>query len=341
MADVSILKDCSDFVPGKSIEQLIYTVTVKNYGPSNAQNVVVSDTLPSVPGLTFGTWKLDGTAQTGSWTGSYAFSTPLAPDESHVFKFYATVSASVAADLPNSASITTTSDQGANSHPDTSDCTSHPAPMAEVGILKDCSDFVPGKSIEQLIYTVTVKNYGPSNAQNVVVSDTLPTVAGLTFGTWKLDGNAQTSTWSGSYAFSTPLAPDESHVFKFYATVSASVTADLPNSVSITTTSDQGTNSHPDTSDCTSHPAPMADVGILKDCSDFVPGKSIEQLIYTVTVKNYGPSNAENVVLNDVLPAVPGLTLQHSSTLQPAQETLIVLRCNGRYQVLRLVLLRL
>ncbi len=159
-------------MPGQSGEQLAYTITVTNYGPSNAENVVLTDALPEVTGLTFGSWKIDGTVQTGPWSGSYAFDSPLASGSSLTFEFFATVSTAVTSEISNTASVATTSDQGENAQPDSSTCSN------DILLGIDLTVSVTANEAaccgEPTNYIITLRNnHLTSAATNIVVSNIL------------------------------------------------------------------------------------------------------------------------------------------------------------------------
>ncbi|MEJ5308582.1 MAG: hypothetical protein WHX52_02315, partial [Anaerolineae bacterium] len=97
------------------------------------------------------------------------------------------------------------------------------------------------------------------------------------------------------------LTPGESRTILITVTVNADVTAGFTNTVLITTTTpgDNPGNNEDD------HPVDIvarADLAITKSDSPdpVVPG---ETLIYTLVYTNYGPSDAVNVVVADMLPA--------------------------------------
>ena len=170
-ADLSITK-VDDIDPILAGNALTYTVTVNNTGPSDAQNVVVTDTLPSgvtfvsttgcaedpngVPTCSLGDIPAGGSAQ-------YTITVTVDPTTSGIITNQADVT-SDSAD-PNLANNTVTEDTTVNSE-------------ADLSITKSDSPD-PVTAGNNLTYTITVANAGPSDAQNVEVVDNLP--AGTTF----------------------------------------------------------------------------------------------------------------------------------------------------------------
>src|SRR5690606_2571020 len=87
-------------------------------------------------------------------------------------------------DLSNTVEVTTKTPDPVTG---CEDCTTVPlpaAPLAGVSVTKALADagqigFVPG---ENVIYTITLTNVGPSDARDVVIEDSAP--AGTTIGEW-------------------------------------------------------------------------------------------------------------------------------------------------------------
>ncbi|MGH2490352.1 MAG: hypothetical protein ACRDF9_02485, partial [Candidatus Limnocylindria bacterium] len=179
---VVVQSDSPDPVTAGS--NLSYTLTVGNAGPSDAQSVTLSDTLPA--GTTFvsllQTVGPDFTCSSppagGTGTVSCSIAT-LAAGASAAFFFVVNVDASTAHDavITNTAVVgTSTSDPVAANNTDTE--TTKVNASADLVIVKsDSPDPVTAGS--DVTYTLTVANAGPSDAQSVTLSDTVP--AGTTF----------------------------------------------------------------------------------------------------------------------------------------------------------------
>ncbi|MCB1008873.1 MAG: IPTL-CTERM sorting domain-containing protein, partial [Acidobacteria bacterium] len=180
VADLSVVKsDAPD--PVIAGTNLVYTVTVANAGPDAAANVSWSDTLPT--GATF---ELLSAAPGWSCTtpavgagGTVTCSIASLPITSAVFALTVQVSPAVAAGTVLSNTATATSP---TSDPDLDDRTSTTTTTvnasANVSLLKGASP-VPAIAGQDLTYTLTAVNAGPSFAAGVSVSDPLP--AGTTF----------------------------------------------------------------------------------------------------------------------------------------------------------------
>jgi uncharacterized repeat protein (TIGR01451 family) len=165
-ADLSITKTDSDD-PVLAGNNLTYTVTVSNAGPSDAQNVVVTDTLPA--GVTF--VSTNGCAEDPNGVPTCGLGN-IAAGGSAQYTITVTVDSSTTGTITNSATVAsdTTDLNGGN---DTATEQTTVNTEADLSIAKmDTDDPVLAGS--NLIYTLTVTNNGPSDAQNVVVTDTLP-----------------------------------------------------------------------------------------------------------------------------------------------------------------------
>ncbi|MDJ0768748.1 MAG: hypothetical protein QNJ12_08135, partial [Ilumatobacter sp.] len=293
-ADLAVAKvlDTSPVVAG---ENVTWTVTVTNNGPSDAQNVSVADTLPA--NVTFvstagcaedpagnPTCSL-GTIAAGA-TASYAITGLLAVDA---------VDGSTISNQATVASSTADPDGFNNT------VSSAPAPVttsADLGVAKvlDTSPVVAG---EDVTWTVTVTNNGPSDAQNVRVADTLPANVTFVLTAGCVEDPAGNPTCSlGTIA----AGASASYTITGLLAADAADGSTIANTavVSSDTADPDGFNNT-----ISSAPAPVttsADLGVAKvlDTDPVVAG---ENVTWTVTVTNNGPSDAQNVTVTDTLPA--------------------------------------
>jgi uncharacterized repeat protein (TIGR01451 family) len=147
-----------------------YTLTVTNRGPDAAANVRVSDRLPS--GLTL------ISASPGCSAGDAAVTCAadsLAAGAAQTFTITAGVASSVSQSVTNEATVTSdTADPDAASN--TATVTLATAGTTDLSIAKRGSTTTLGPD-GQVLYTLVVKNDGPSDATGVSVTDLLP--AGL------------------------------------------------------------------------------------------------------------------------------------------------------------------
>jgi uncharacterized repeat protein (TIGR01451 family) len=168
-ADLSITKNDSPD-PVLAGNPLTYTITVTNSGPNNATNVTVTDTLPG--GVTFvsavGT---DWVCQEASGVVTCTRSS-LAVDVAPVITIVVTPTA--AGGVDNTVDVTgDETDPAGSNNSDSVTTTVNPLTSADLSITKtDSPD--PVLVVDNLTYTITVTNNGPSPATDVTVTDTLP-----------------------------------------------------------------------------------------------------------------------------------------------------------------------
>jgi uncharacterized repeat protein (TIGR01451 family) len=287
-ADLSVSKT-DDPDPVVAGTQLTYSVTLENFGPSEAQSVVATDTLPA--GVTFvstsgcdndpsGLPTCDlGTIAPGT-SRSYTVTVVVDPDRQGVH------TNTVAVD-----SDTTDPDPSNNSASEDTTVVAE----ADLSVTKSDSPD-PVVAGTNLVYNLTVANAGPSDAQAVVATDILP--AGLTL--VSSTGCAEDPSGVPTCSLATIAAGGSKDVTLTVA-VGSQLLGAISNSVSVSSDAgdpDPGNNSATEDTLVVSE----ADLGVEKvDSQDPVaPGGALS---YTISAINNGPSDALNVVATDTLPA--------------------------------------
>ena len=272
---------------------LTYTITVANGGPSTANDVVVTDTLPGGVALVSTTGCAEDPAGAPTCT--------LGTIANGAFKQYTitvAVPASATGSLSNTAAVSS-STMLINTGDDMAVETTAVATEADLTVAKtDSVD--PVVAGNDLAYTVTVSNSGPSDAQGVVVTDTLPGGVTLVSTTGCAEDPSAVPTCT--------LGTIAAGAFKQY-TITVSVPADATGSLSNTAAVSSSTtliNTGDDSDTEITTIASEADLTVAKtDSVD--PVVAGNDLTYTVTVDNAGPSDALDVVVTDTLPG--GVTL--------------------------------
>jgi uncharacterized repeat protein (TIGR01451 family) len=307
-ADVSVTKtDTPDPVaPGSN---LTYTITASNAGPSNAATVTVNDTLPA--GTTFvslaspGGWSCTTPAVGAGGTVSCSIASLTAG--SAVFTLVVAVDAGATPGtvLSNTATATSaTSDPNPGNESGTATSTVG-AGSADLSITKSGTPD-PVVSGNNLTYTLTAGNAGPSSAANVSVNDTLP--AGTTFVSLTSPGGWSCTTpavgAAGTVSCSIAALAAGSSVFTLVVAVDAGI---APGSFVSNTATIASTTADPNAGNDSATATIMvgagsADLSITKTAAP-EPVNAGSNLTYTLTVANAGPSNASTVTVNDTLPA--------------------------------------
>lgn len=155
--------------------QLTYTLTILNNGPIDGTGVTVTDVLPSTLSLVSATASQGTVTPTGNNISASLGN--LASGATATITIVATLSSAATGTLTNTATVTSTETDSVPSN-NTSTISSTITQQTDLSITKtDVGDPTsPGNNID---YTLTVTNNGPSNATGVVVTDSLP--AGVTF----------------------------------------------------------------------------------------------------------------------------------------------------------------
>ena len=152
---------------------------------------------------------------------------------------------------------------------------------------------------DDLKYTMTVANSGPSTSTGVLLTDILP--VGVTFVS-STPGPPTCAASSGTVTCNLgALAMNASTTVTIQVAVNGSTTGTITNTVSVA-----GNEVDPDTSNNTTTAStlvnPSADLSVAKgDSPD--PVLASADLTYTLMVTNNGPGTSTNVTLTDTLPA--------------------------------------
>jgi uncharacterized repeat protein (TIGR01451 family) len=289
-------------------DTVVFTIRVENLGPSDAvADVVVLDTLPV--GFSF-------VSSSAPWT-----CTPRAAQPREVDCLYTGGALPVGASTTFTMNVAIASDVVAGTYDNRAEVSSptvDPNPgnntaidpvvigtLADLRITKthDPATVVVG---QPLVFTLTVVNDGPSDAQDVVVTDTLP--AGLTL--VSAAGSAAASVWNCAATVAPTVrcthvgalpANSTAETILVTATVEPQAYPRVDNTASVTSTTPD-----PDTTNNTATDAvvvpPLVDLSITK--THVGPVQVGGVITYTIVVTNEGPTpDPGPVVISDVLPS--------------------------------------
>jgi uncharacterized repeat protein (TIGR01451 family) len=175
--------------------------------------------------------------------------------------------------------------------------------MADLSVSK-LSDPVELLIGESLTYTLFASNQGPSTATGVVLTDTLP--SGLSLVSIE-ESKGTCSDIDGIVCDLGDILPDENITITIVTTAIADGV--LPNTVVIRSEiTDLNPGDNLDSIETIVNP--IADLSVSQtDHPDPVTAQAL--LEYTVTIHNDGPSDADNVILEDILD--PGVTYESVS----------------------------
>jgi uncharacterized repeat protein (TIGR01451 family) len=291
-ADIDVNKTVNNSAPNVGTN-VIYTITVTNTGPDNASGVVL-DLLPQgIIHVSNSTSQGNYTNSTGIWDiGSLANGTAATLN----------ITANVTVNSPrtNTAELIAVDyfdpDSTPNNHDPNEDdqdsVTLNPI-YADIAVEKTVNNSEPNLS-QNINFTITVTNNGPSDATGVEVSDLLP--SGL--------NHVSNYTPNGSYNDATGIwtIGDLSNEASAFLNITATVTESgyITNTAVKTKANEHDNNTTNDLDDATILVI-AADIGVLKTVDN--PNPHVGQTInYTITVTNHGPSNATGVEVTDLLP---------------------------------------
>jgi uncharacterized repeat protein (TIGR01451 family) len=311
-ADVSVVVDGPPTVTAGATAT--YTITVTNNGPNDTDSFTITDTSSSLVSL------LSATADNSSNPSNFDINLNktkntatitlhsgaiLKAAESDVFKVVVQIPHTFATGsyITNTATITSTSTTvpDPNLFNDTSTAQSSVTTSADMEILSASGPSTITAGTDAT-YTVTIKNDGPSDAQNVKVSDILPVglIFQLTPAQAQAGNNPDGFTLQGNDLVATTVAAGSTDVLQFFAHAPSDL---LPNgkllSDTINVTTDTTDPSIPDNIQVSSTLTTSADLAVtVSPPPPVVEGNTIT---YNVSVTNNGPSDAQNVVLSDML----------------------------------------
>ncbi|KGE87988.1 hypothetical protein IX84_11755, partial [Phaeodactylibacter xiamenensis] len=300
--DLELTKVVDNATPNVG-EEVTFTVTVENQGPSDATGVAVRDNLPS--GYTFVSSNGAYDDATGIWTIG-----DLANGASVSLEITASVNAT--GDYFNVAEVSEANEDDTDSTPDNDDgdqseddedsAETTPNPIIDLELTKVVDNATPNVG-EEVTFTVTVENQGPSDATGVAVRDNLP--SGYTF----VSSNGAYDDATGIWTIG-DLANGASVSLEITASVNA--TGDYFNVAEVSEANEDDTDSTPDNDDgdqseddedsAETTPNPIIDLELTKVVDNATPNVG-EEVTFTVTVENQGPSDATGVAVRDNLPS--------------------------------------
>lgn len=293
IADLSVNKTVN--VPAPKVgDNVVFTISVSNAGPSNATGVIIRDLLPS--GYEF----VSAVPTAGMYnrtTGDWTVSRPIIANTTETIQITAKVLKN--GSYVNNAEVIASDQHDPDSTPndgtgdDFSTVTTTPSALVNLAVVKRINNATPDVG-STVVFTIDVVNNGPSDATNVVVNDVLPT--GYTFVSDDATGNF--NNVSGNWTIGN-LTSGARRTLNITATVNP--TGIYLNTATATSTETDG-NLTDNTSEVSSTPRAISDLSLLKTVANASPNVG-ENAVFTIVVTNNGPSNATGVVVTDQLPS--------------------------------------
>lgn len=290
IVDVSITKRVN--VTLVNVTDLIeYTITVKNAGPSKATEVNVTDKLDSH--LKFDSFDSSRRGITYDNATGIALIGDLDANETVVLTIVARVIA--IGNIENVANVTSKENDTNKSNNNGSSDNVTALPIVDVKVNKTVNATVVNIN-EFVKYTISVKNDGPSNATEVVVTDKFD--SRLTFISFESSRSGITyDNVTGEFGIGN-LNVNETVVINVIVKVSG--IGEIPNYVHVTSRENDtnASNNHNSSDNVTG--LPLVDVKINKTVS-VSEAKLGDEFTYIITVHNNGPCDAVNVNVTEKL----------------------------------------
>lgn len=318
-ADLAITKTASPSPEVAVGGEIVYTLTVNNYGPRPGTKAEIFDTLPSYVTFKSATVTRESTpADFCEEDGGEVYcrihgNVRSGGIDNAVVTIVGTVKSIPPGDgkFCNTATVTGNHDDPDPKNNASEACVTvigRPTTSADLSIDKK-ADKETVSIGELLTYTVTVHNGGPDAAASVGVEDVLP--ANVEF--VSVDPAAPTCSQAAGIVScslgSMANNADKVITIKVRPTVDAGKTV-LTNTARVSATEDQYPDNNTDSVDTTVRA--RADLSITK-VADKPTALIGEVLTYTITVSNAGPNAATGVVVNDDIPAQATLVSTASS----------------------------
>jgi uncharacterized repeat protein (TIGR01451 family) len=318
-ADLSISKDDAGSDPVDVGDDIVYTLSVTNSGPSGATGVEVTDTLPV--GLTFNAAGSDPacTEVGGVVTCDYG---AVASGDTENLTLAVTTDAAATPSVDNTAVVA-----GAEADPDPADNsdteTTTVNGTADLEVSKTATNG-PVNAGEFVVYEISVANNGPTNAGDVTVTDALP--AGTTYRAAGSSNECSEAAGTVTCGFGV-VANGDTETRTVILQTSAVNSPSFDNTATVDSPTNDPVNGN-DSDTETVDVNPAADLALTKlDAID--PVSVGDQITYALTVQNLGPSDATNVIVTDPLP--PGLSFGFEgpfSDCTPSGVPNVTVRCD-------------
>ncbi|MGB5462166.1 MAG: DUF11 domain-containing protein, partial [Aureibaculum sp.] len=301
VSDIELTKVVDNATPNVGTN-VVFTLIVTNNGPSHATGVVVTDLLPTGYAYVSDDGAGAYVSATGIWTVPV-----IANGNTETLNITANVNAAGIYD--NNAEVTasdnldpdSTPGNGITTEDDYSSVGTTPSALSDIELTKVVDNANPNVGTN-VIFTLSVTNNGPSAATGVLVTDLLPT--GYTYvsddgagayvsatGIWTLpvmvNGNTETLNITASV--------NATGNYDNIAEVTASDNLD-PDS-----TPNNGVTTEDDYASVSTAPIPVSDISLTKVVDNATPNVG-DNILFTLTVTNNGPSDATGVIVTDLIP---------------------------------------
>jgi uncharacterized repeat protein (TIGR01451 family) len=268
--------------------EVTYTIVITNEGPSEARFVDVKDQLPA--GLTMQSI----VASDGACAGTLCEFGTVAYGATRTVTLIARVGSDVLGVVTNTAAVDSV--DNAAGRPVTTEVTTTVTASAALRVSKVALND-PAYAGGNVLYQIVVTNDGPSDAQQVVVTDTLP------LSTTYVGGDAACTGAAGEVICQLgALAAGASRTLLIQATIDSQAPDNTVITNLVTVSSPTATDDITDTVDVTVRQPVGGEVDLEVSKQGPTGAATEEEIVYTIVVTNHGPAMASAVTLIDALP---------------------------------------
>ena len=305
--DLSIVKTDGETsaIPGTAIT---YTITVENRGPMDVAGATVTDNFPAtledIEYISTSTGTVSGNTTSG--TDDITDTVDMTVGSTIVYTVNATILSAATGTLENTATVQPPEgvidpDEGNNTSTDINQLT--PAVDLTVNKTDDRTTVAPG---EEFNYTISITNQGPSDVVDARFTDAFPaTISDVNFTSSVISGTVTGNTPTGSMDIDDALNMTAGSTLEYVttATVNQSAEGTIENTATIevpvgTIDIDPASNSSTDITDV----GRVVDIVVTKTDNQETAAPN-QELVYEMTVTNFGPSDVSDVEITDNFPA--------------------------------------
>jgi uncharacterized repeat protein (TIGR01451 family) len=318
-SDLSITKTGAP-KPATVGELYTYTLLIENLGPTDAQNVSLTDNIPSV--IRNPEFSVDGSGIWNPWVGPLNLGTLESGDSIEVqIRGIINPAAVDGVVITNTAFVSSsTSDSNLSNNVSSDEVTANRESDLEIVKTQIDPEFLPAvvevdpstaTPGEPIYYLLDVTNNGPSYAENLIIEDILPT--GISNAQFSLNFGISWQAWSGTRELPQFSFPGVNHVI-IRGNLDPSLSGSLLNTATVSSdTFDPDLDNNE--SELTTEMVPSADLVIVKE-QIVAPLIEDGPIDYRITVHNQGPSTATNVEITDVIDPAIIENVEYSSTME-------------------------
>ncbi|WP_303371178.1 Ig-like domain repeat protein [Methanobrevibacter sp.] len=284
VVDVSIVKTVNVTSPVYVSDEIEFTITVHNDGPCDATGVYVNETLNSNLKL------VSNSTSVGGYDGSVWYIGDLANQSTVTLTIVAKVVSN--GTITNVVVVVSNENDTNNSNNNDSIPEIEALPIVDVSVVKTVNVTGPVNVLDEIEFTITVHNDGPCDATGVYVNETLNSNLKLVSNSTSVGG------YDGSVWYIGDLANQSTVTLTIVAKVVSNGT--ITNVVVVVPNENDTNKSNNNDSIPEIEALPIVDVCVNKTVN-VTHANLGDNICYTITVHNYGPSDATDVNVTEKL----------------------------------------